>query len=254
MEGWLEARYERYNRRRYVHPDPLACLYRYPATADREIAALVAASLAYGQVGQIIKSVEDVLGRMGGSPRAYLAEREPGRIKGDMAGFVHRFARAEHICALLMGIREVVFEHGSLLNCFAAHLSGSDRTVFPALCRFSGALRRHQDPGHLLACPEKGSACKRLNLYLRWMVRCDRVDPGGWEGVSAARLIVPLDVHMFRICSFLGLTRRRQADMKTALEITDAFRRWSPQDPVRYDFALSRMGIRKEISGDLKQW
>ncbi len=95
----------------------------------------------------------------------------------------------------------------------------------------------------LLPSPGKGSACKRLNLFLRWMVRSDDVDPGGWSGVDAGKLIVPLDTHMHRMGLEVGLTRRKQADMQAALEVTRAFRTIAPEDPVRYDFALTRLGI-----------
>jgi len=105
----------------------------------------------------------------------------------------------------------------------------------------------HIKENSLLPCPEKGSACKRYHLYLRWMVRKDAVDPGGWDGISASKLIVPLDVHMHRICMGLGLTSRAQADLKTALEVTQRFRAIVPEDPVRYDFALTRTGIRNDL-------
>ncbi|MCD6487215.1 MAG: TIGR02757 family protein, partial [Syntrophobacterales bacterium] len=98
----------------------------------------------------------------------------------------------------------------------------------------------------LLPSPAKGSACKRLNLFLRWMVRHDDVDPGGWDDISSSKLIIPLDTHMHRICLALGITKRKQADMKTALEITRSFQVMAPHDPVRYDFALTRLGIRKD--------
>jgi uncharacterized protein (TIGR02757 family) len=106
------------------------------------------------------------------------------------------------------------------------------------------------DCGRLLADPRDKSACKRLNLYLRWMVRRDDVDPGGWEGVRPAQLVVPLDVHMHRIGRALGLTQRQQADCRTALEVTEAFRKISPEDPVKYDFALTRLGIRDDTNLD----
>jgi len=115
------------------------------------------------------------------------------------------------------------------------------------LCSAAGGL-----DDHLLPRPERGSACKRLNLWLRWMVRRDAVDPGGWTGVSPAQLVVPLDVHMHRICRALGLTRREAADLRTAVEITDAFRSFAPDDPVRYDFALTRLGIRPGPEADLE--
>lgn len=104
-----------------------------------------------------------------------------------------------------------------------------------------------RDPGHLIAIPCRGSACKRLHLFLRWMIRKDRVDPGGWEDIHPAGLIVPLDVHMHRICVNLGMTERKQPNLKTALEVTAAFKTVAPNDPVRYDFVLSRFGIRKDL-------
>jgi len=121
----------------------------------------------------------------------------------------------------------------------------------PALHLFAEELRDAAGnlEGHLLPRPARGSACKRLNLFLRWMVRRDEIDPGGWDAVSPARLIVPLDTHMHRICGSLGLTKRSQADLQAALEITEAFRAFAPDDPVRYDFAISHLGIRGE--GDI---
>jgi uncharacterized protein (TIGR02757 family) len=103
----------------------------------------------------------------------------------------------------------------------------------------------------LLPSPDKGSACKRLNLFLRWMVREDAVDLGGWKGIPASKLIVPLDTHMYRICSSLNMTCRKPADMATALEITKYFRKISPEDPVRYDFAITRLGIRDDAEPEL---
>lgn len=254
MKQRLEALYSRLNRREFVDPDPLMCLYPYDDVADREIVGLIAACLAYGRVAQILKSVHQVAAVMEETPRAYLEETPDEAICSHFQGFVHRFARGPDLSALLIGLKRVIREHGSLNACFMDGFSGGDDTVAPALAAFSrkiiAAAPTGSDPGHLMPCPEKGSACKRLHLYLRWMVRQDAVDPGGWQGISKAALIVPLDVHMFRIARQLGLTRRNQANLRTAVEITDGFRRWSPLDPVRYDFALTRFGIRKGLSGN----
>jgi len=244
----LEALYREKNRRCYVDPDPLVFLYRYPDPADREIAGLAAASLAYGNVRQIINSVAVVLEVMGKSPSRYVENNRPERFKRDFDGFVHRFATGAHIAALLAGVRRIVSDHGSLMAFFRTACTADAETYLSALGTFAEALRdtTWDDPGHLLPRVEKGSACKRLNLYLRWMVRRDEVDPGGWDALCPSRLIIPLDVHMHRICLELGLTERRQADMKTALEITRAFSGINPDDPVRYDFVLTRRGIRKD--------
>jgi len=244
--GQLESLYRTYNRRKYVHPDPLECVYGYASVPDREIAAFVAAALAYGNVGQILRSVYAALGIMGDSPRSYLVQQDVHGLYADYSGFVHRFAAGRHMAAMLAGIKGVIHEYGSLQDAFAQATSDADETYVPALSAFIEKLRSYApaDPGHLLASPDKGSACKRLFLFLRWIVRCDAVDPGGWDRMSAAKLVVPLDVHMYRACCGLGLTGRRRADLKTALEITAGFARLVPEDPVRYDFVLTRPGIR----------
>ncbi len=245
----LEGLYRRYNRRRYVDPDPIAFLYDYPDPADREIAALIAASLAYGQVRTILKSVSAVLEILGPTPARSLIAVSPDAVRERMAGFVHRFATGDHVAGLLAAARSILLEYGALQSCFTAGLHPSDETVLPALTRFANRLieRAPSDPGHLMPRPGKGSACKRLNLMLRWLVRKDAVDPGGWEDVSPEKLIVPLDVHMHRMARRLGLTDRRCANMKTALEITAGFSAICPEDPVRYDFTLTRPGIRGDL-------
>ena len=247
----LDGLHASYTRREHVHPDPLEVLYDYPDVRDREIAALVAASLSYGRVRSILASVRRILARMP-SPAAWLAEAGPEALHAAFAGFRHRFATGDQMAALLAGARQLIERHGSLNAAFVAQTRPEAETVIDALAAFAAELRDAAGrlDAHLLPCPSRGSACKRLNLFLRWMVRRDAVDPGGWTGVSPAQLIVPLDVHMHRICTALGFTRRKNADLKAALEITAAFRRFAPDDPVRYDFALTRLGIRPDADLD----
>jgi uncharacterized protein (TIGR02757 family) len=234
------------NRREHVHPDPLEFLYRYGDGPDREVAGLVASSLAYGRVRQILRSVDDALGRLGPAPGRFAAESSPAELSAALAGFRHRFATGGDLVALLSGTGRLLREHGTLGARFCALVRDTDETVVPGLRAFAAELEGGTGtPGHLLPCPDRGSACKRLHLFLRWMVRRDEVDPGGWDGVSAAKLVVPLDTHMHRISLALGLTGRKSADLVTALEITTAFREFSPEDPVKYDFALTRLGMWK---------
>ncbi len=241
----LERLYLRYNRREWVSPDPLQYLYAYDDSGDREVAGLVAALLAYGRVQQILKSVGEVLDSLGSSPAEFLLGVRPGRLKSKFAGFKHRFATDDHLVELLGAVRDVLGRFGSLGDCFADGVDEADETVQPALVRFVGQLNKSAGGrcGHLLADPARGSACKRYHLYLRWMVRRDEVDPGGWSAVDKSKLIVPLDTHMHRIALAMGATTRASADGKTAREVTAAFRRIRPDDPVRYDFALTRSGI-----------
>jgi len=253
MREALEALYARLNRPEFIHPDPLEVLYDHSDPLDREVAALVAASLAYGRVKSILASVRNALARMAPSPRQFLERVTTGQLRAAFAGFKHRFATGRGMAALLLGVKRMVESRGSLQAAFTAHLATDHHNVVPALTAFVAELRDAADglDDHLLPRPERGSACKRLNLFLRWMARRDAVDPGGWHAVPPAKLIVPLDVHMHRICRVLGLTRRRAADLRTAIEITHAFKAFAPDDPVRYDFALTRLGIRPGPDADL---
>jgi len=245
----LDRIYTVYHRRRYVDPDPLLFLYDYEALADREIVGLLASALAYGRVAQIMTSVTDLLRRLGPSPADYLDGTPPSRLRRDMAGFVHRFADAEAMTALLGAIRRVRRAHDGLYDCFCDGFDSTGGAILPALTCFVERLHRYGAGGHLMPDPGKGSACKRLHLFLRWMAREDDVDPGGWDAVPAALLVVPLDVHMHRVGRALGFTRRQTADAITAQEVTAGFRNISPDDPVKYDFSLTRLGIRPD--GDL---
>lgn len=247
----LEGLYKKYNRREYVHPDPLEFLYYYEDPADREITGLIAASLAYGRVEQILKSVSSVLEKMP-RPKKYLLDNSREKFESDFLNFKHRFTGGHDMASLLYGMKKIIERYGSLNECFVSGMKAGDETVIPAVGHFVSSLKKESGVGldFLLPLPEKGSACKRLNLYLRWMTRKDDVDPGGWEGVPASGLVIPLDTHMYQICGKLGMTRRKQADLKCALEITDAFRKIEPGDPVKYDFAITRMGIRDDC--DLK--
>jgi len=211
--------------------------------------ALVASSLAYGRVAQILRGVSDVLDRIGPQPAEYLAGSTAGSLLRAMRGFKHRFSTGRHVAAMLTGAARAIAEHGSLHACFRSGMDDGDAGMLPAMKAFVGRLTQAagDDCGHLLPDPARGSACKRLCLMLRWMVRRDRVDPGGWSGIPADKLLVPLDTHMHKIALGLGITKRKSADMRTAVEVTEAFRKLSPADPVRYDFALTRLGIRSEM-------
>ena len=244
----LEALHRRYDSREWVHPDPLEFLYRYEDPEDREVVGFIASSLAYGRVAQILASVGKVLDPMGESPARFLDETSPDRLASMFRAFVHRFTTGSELASMLAGLKKVRHRFGSLQRCFLKGHSPEDDTVIPAL---SFLLNQVGAPGNsrcnsLLPLPERGSACKRHHLFLRWMVRKDGVDPGGWDPVSPAQLVIPLDTHMYRICFAWGFTARRNAGGAAALDATRAFRNIAPEDPVRYDFALTRLGIRKD--------
>ncbi len=245
----LERLYAVYSDARYISPDPLETVLPFREIADREIAALAASSLAYGRVAQILNSLRIVFGVMGGRPADYIRSGGLEEFRRDFRGFKHRFHTGEDLALLFEGVRSALKRYGSLEACFAAGFEREHETVLQAQEHFCAELCRSFPEGEstLLPSPRKGSACKRLNLMLRWLVRKDAVDPGGWESIPPSHLIVPLDTHLHRISRELGLTHRNAADRETALEITRNFRNFFPDDPVKADFVLTRFGIHPDF-------
>ena len=254
----LEALYRRYGAET-VGTDPIVFPRRYAAEADREVAGWIAAAFAYGQVPTIQASVGRILGALGPSPAAALDGVADFRAlaRGPLAGFRHRFHGARDAAALLYAIARTRAEAGSIRAFFESELRDDETDVGPLLSRavsrilafdYRPVLGTRRIPERspvrfFFPDPADGSACKRWNLYLRWMVRHDAVDFGIWSGIPARRLVVPTDTHVHRIARRLGLTRRRAADWKAARQITDALARFDPEDPVRFDYALCRIGI-----------
>jgi uncharacterized protein (TIGR02757 family) len=254
----LEKLYDKYNHHSLIKPDPLQFVYKYSGKADMEIAAFLGACLAYGRVQQIEKSLNSLLGYMGKSPHEFvLGFNERKRSK--LSGFKHRFTSGDDISDLLYLLRKVINQDGSIESYFVQGYKKRDENIIPALTNFCDSLQRMYAAEHsgrvssglkyLLVNPADGSACKRLNLFLRWMVRNDDVDAGLWESVDKAKLIVPMDVHMSRLCRILGFHGRKVVSLSTAIEVTENFAEIEPDDPVKYDFALSRIGIVENCSG-----
>ena len=254
----LEKLYKRYNRRELISPDPLQFLYRYSKPSDIEITAFLASALAYGRVQQIEKSLNNLLVRMGDSPSEFVINFDRDKRK-TLKDFKHRFTTGNDISDLLALLRTVISRHGSIEQYFARGYNPGDRNIIPALSEFCNSLLDIHAAGHkgqparglkyLLVSPAGGSACKRLNLFLRWMVRYDDVDTGLWKSIDQARLIVPVDVHMGRLCKILGLYDQKTVSLSAAAEITESFAEIEPADPVKYDFALSRIGILENCTG-----
>lgn len=253
LRNLLDGLYEYYNRFEYIHPDPLEFVHNYEDKRDREVVGLIASALAYGRVKQILCSVHRVVDAMGPSPCSFLLHHSPSRIRCRFDSFKHRFTTGDTLAALLIGIRQLIEEFGSIESCFLSGFNRSDPSILPALAAFVKKLDNAsgQPMPMFLPSPAGGSACKRLNLYLRWMVRRDNVDPGIWPAVPPACLIVPLDTHMHRIALAMGLTTRKQADMRCAVEITAQFASICPEDPVRYDFALTRLGMNGTVPNSI---
>jgi uncharacterized protein (TIGR02757 family) len=225
-----------------IAPDPLQLVLRYQRPLDQEVAGLIAAAFAYGRAEFIVSNIGVVLTRMTPSPYRYLQTFDASEAARRFAGFAHRFHKTPDLVAFLQRIADAIREHGSLGALFERCYDAGDEDIAPALTRFVEAIRV---PGleYLLTSPRDGSACKRMNLYLRWMVRRTAPDLGLWTFADPAKLVMPVDTHIHRIATFLGLNDRKSADWKAARALTDRLAEFDAQDPVRYDFALCRLGI-----------
>lgn len=244
LHTYFDELYALYNHRVYVHPDPLEVVYRYVENADRELVALIAAGLAYGRVGQILRNLDAVLNALGPNPREAILATPSAEWARQLARFQHRWTTGAEVAALFGGMREVLQRHGSLERCFATH---NDPKQGNTLRGLRGLVTELGGPNSLLSDPAKPSACKRLHLFLRWMARRDDVDPGCWTAVQPAHLIVPLDTHLHRITRAFRFTRRKQAGLPAARDVTRVFAKMNPADPLRYDFVLTRFGIRSDL-------
>jgi uncharacterized protein (TIGR02757 family) len=231
-----------------IAPDPLQLVLRYDDPLDQETTGLIAAAFAYGRAETIVANIGAVLAKMRPGPYAYLQHFDAREAMKRFAGFSHRFHKTNDLVAFLQILADVIAQHGSLGALFEQCYDERDPDIAASLARFTHAALATRDSQpvtlrYLLTSPQDGSACKRMNLYLRWMVRRTAPDLGLWTFVDPAKLVMPLDTHVHRIANFLGLTDRKSGDWKTARALTDRLARFDAADPVRYDFALCRLGI-----------
>jgi uncharacterized protein (TIGR02757 family) len=235
--------------------DPIQIVRRFTRTDDRETVGFVAASLAFGRVTSVIQSIERVLAIAGPRPAEYVRRFDAVREKSAFEGVVHRWTRGVDLVALLSLMKQMTDRSGSIEGFFAEDYRASADDIETALDSFSrramaldltpayGRVPRRPGVCYFFPRPSTGSGCKRLNLFLRWMVRRDALDLGVWSRVSAAKLIVPLDTHVIRVGRCLGLTRYTSPGWPMARDITASLRRIDPADPVKYDFALCHLGM-----------
>lgn len=238
--------------------DPVQIVHRFDDPRDREVVGFLAAGLAFGRVASVMQSVERVVSRMGPAPADFVRRFHPATDGEAFASLVHRWTRGPDLVALLWVLRQMLDRAGSIESFFTLGYDPAAPDVRDALESFSsralavdlspayGAVPPRPGVSYFFPRPSCGSGCKRLNLYLRWMVRRDLIDLGVWTRVSPAKLIVPLDVHVVRLGQCLGLTRYSSPGWKMAEEITAALRQFDPDDPTRYDFALCHVGMREE--------
>jgi uncharacterized protein (TIGR02757 family) len=249
----LEYHYNAFDKTK-IEPDPLQFLHRFSNPADIELIGFISSVFAYGNVTQIIKTIEKITAILGAHPVDFLLKSNRGKIQKAFNGVVHRFYSEEDVVTLFLVLKSVYKEYGMIKNLFLKFYHSGNENLRISISLFSKAFitiaekeKRNITHGVVFMCPapEKGSACKRMNLFLRWMVRKDELDFGLWNEIPASKLIIPVDTHIARICKQLNLTSRKNADWKMAEEITANFKKYDPHDPVKYDFAICHIGMRK---------
>jgi uncharacterized protein (TIGR02757 family) len=235
--------------------DPIQIVKRYERDDDREIVGFIAAALAFGRVLSVLQSIERVLAVMGPEPAAYVRRFDARRDGPAFAGIVHRWTREADIVALLWLLRQMIERSASVEGFFLEGHDEASEDISEALDSFSaramaldlraayGRVPRRPGVCYFFPRPSAGSGCKRLNLFLRWMVRRDALDLGVWRRVSPARLIVPLDTHVIRVGRCLRLTAYTSPGWRMARDITASLRRLDPEDPVKYDYSLCHLGM-----------
>ncbi len=245
-----------------LESDPVGLVHEFHEPRDVEVAGLFASSLALGRVTSIREKIRDLLSRLDRCPAGVCRGERPSQLARRFRGFRHRFFGGDDLAVLAANAGSLMREWGSLeaawqfpaapepASAALAPIAASPPSFEAAADRFARALSmpvRGLSPASrlpLVVSPAGGSTCKRLALYVRWMVRpADGVDLGIWSCLTPADLVIPLDVHLFRISRLLGLTRRRTANWAAARSVTSALAALDPTDPVKYDFALSRIGI-----------
>jgi uncharacterized protein (TIGR02757 family) len=250
----LERLYQDFNREDSA-ADPVQLVRPYSRPEDREIAGFCAAALAFGRVASVIASISTLFRIMGDGPAQFVRSFDPSEPHPELRAMVHRWTRGVDLAALLWILRQMLEESGSVEGFFAAGLGSSDVDVGSALDSFSRRalafdlrpvykrVPKRAGVCYFFPRPSAGSACKRLNLFLRWMVRRDQVDLGVWQSVRAGQLIVPLDTHVIRLARCLRLTRYASPGWKMAADITAHLRTLDPRDPVRFDFSICHVGM-----------
>jgi uncharacterized protein (TIGR02757 family) len=236
--------------------DPIEIARRYPDPADREIAAFCAAGLAFGRVASVMQSVQRLLAAMGPSPAAFICRFDPRRDGPLFDDLGHRWTRGRDLAALVWVLKQMLEARGSIQAFFLDGYDPAAPDIGSALEAFSTAALRldlravygarrppPQGVAYFFARPSSGSACKRLNLFLRWMVRSDGVDFGLWPSVSPSKLIIPLDTHIVRLGQCLRLTTYTSPGWRMAAQITASLRVLDPDDPIKYDFSLCHVGM-----------
>ena len=250
----LDYHYKAFDKTK-ISPDPLQFLHLYEDERDIEAIGFIASVFAYGNVKQINNSLERIRTIVKNKPYSYVVKFAQKDYK-DFNGLKHRFYSQEDIVNLFLVLNHIYKNYNSLKNLFLSSYNPQEPNLKNSISKFSDHLietvkvisgQKNVSAGirFMFPKPEKGSACKRMNLFLRWMVRKDELDFGLWSEIPTNKLIIPVDTHIAKICKSLKLTKRKNVSWRMAEEITEKLKKFDPNDPVKYDFALCHIGMRK---------
>ena len=239
-----------------ISPDPLQFLHLFDNEKDIEVIGFIASVFAYGNVNQIIKTLDKILLITNAKPYNFILNLEKTGNQIKLKGLKHRFYNEEDIQNLFFSLHTLYKNEGALKNIFYKYFGPNNKNIKEGLSGFSQTFiseikkntkSKKVSPGvrFMFPLPKLCSACKRMNLFLRWMVRKDELDFGLWSEIPADRLIIPVDTHIARICKSLKLTSYKNVNWKMAEEITENLKKFDPVDPVKYDFDICHIGMRK---------
>ena len=249
----LEYHYKVFDKSK-LSPDPLQFLHYFKDEKDIEIMGFLTSVFAYGNVKQIENTLEKIVANFDETPYQFIKSFRYLKNLNTLNIIKHRFYSSDDIINLFDLLSKEVNDYGSLKNIFLKGYKSSDNNVKNGITNFSNHFldsfietfgKISNGIKFMFPLPEKGSACKRMNLFLRWMVRKDELDFGFWNEIEKNKLIIPVDAHIARICNNLKLTERKNVSWKMAEEITEKLKKFDPNDPVKYDFAICHIGIRK---------
>jgi uncharacterized protein (TIGR02757 family) len=245
LKDFLDSKVTKYNQLGFIKNDPIQIPHQFRKKQDIEIAGLFAAVLAWGQRKTIIQKSKELLNLMGNEPYRFLLTHKPHELRA-LDNFKHRTFNSTDLLYFVEFLKHYYSAHDSLEDAFI--VPGSDPDVGRGLINFRRLFFSLDHPARTqkhISTPERKSACKRINMYLRWMVRRDDkgVDFGLWKRISPSQLVCPCDLHVERVAKKLGLIGKTPMNWQTALELTRQLKKMDPDDPVKYDFALFGLGI-----------
>ena len=238
-----------------ISPDPLQFLHMFNNEKDIETIGFIASIFAYGNVRQIINTLDKIILISNNKPYDFVLNFEKKNYSNKLRGLKHRFYSDEDIIILFYLLNKVYREYEMLKNLYSTFYYKDHLTIKISLSNFSNHLINTAKEFNgenlnlgikfMFPLPELGSACKRMNLFLRWMVRKDELDFGIWNEIPTSKLIIPVDTHVARVCQKLKLTKRKNVSWVMAEEITENLKLFDYSDPVKYDFAICHIGMRK---------